>query len=190
MVQFKEIKTGKRKILIKSLIILFFLISFGEFLRSQERKRDEVEYKAIEYFCNNIDSIIPSLEMSNIRFSGKTKAVPSSVFNIADCIGEINLLKDSIPNKVFIDSLDKILNTINYPEIKIGRKCFKSTNRIFDANNKSIYTLNLFNSIEYKGSTYVELFLINKKLRAYIVVLKFKDRTNNDISHFVKSRIY
>ncbi len=127
---------------------------------------------------------------NNWRFSGKIKTTPSNVFNIADCIGEINLLKDSIPNKVFIDSLDRIFNTINYPEIKIGRKCFKSTNRIFDVFNKSVYTLNLFNSIEYKGSTYVELCLINKKLRAYIVVLKFNDQTNNIISHFVKSRIY
>lgn len=190
MVKFKIIKTGKRKILIRFFLILFFFISFEEYLISQEREGDVVEYKAIKYFCNNIDSIIPGLEISNMRFSGKTKASPSNVFNIADCIGEINLLKDSIPNETFIDSLDQAFSTINYPEIKIGRMCFRSTNWLFDLFNKSVYTLNLFNSVKYNGSTYVELYLINKKQRAYIVVLEFNDQTNNIISHFVKSRIY
>lgn len=190
MEQFKEIKTGKRKILIKPFLIVFLFFSFGDFLLSQESESDEVEYKAIEYFCNNIDSIIPAMEISNIRFSGKTRAAPSNVFNIADCIGEINLLKDSIPNETFIDSLYRAFSTINYPEIKVGRMCFRSTNRFFGWFNKSIYTLNFFNSVEYKGITYVELYLINKKLRAYIVVLKFNGQPNNDITHFVKSRIY
>lgn len=157
---------------------------------SQESKSEVVAYKAIEYFCNNIDIIIPGLEISNIRFNGKTKAAPSNVYYIADCIGEINLLKDSIPNKVYIDSLDRAFRAINYPEIKIGKKCFKSTNRLFDLFNKSVYTLNLFNSVEYKGSIYVELYLINKKQKAYIIILKFNDQTNNNIIHFVKAWIY
>jgi len=190
MVILKKMKTGKKKILIKQFLILFFFISFGEFLLSQECKSDEVEYKAIEYFCNNINSIIPGLETSRIRYSGKSKGTPSDVFNIADCTGEINLLKDSIPNKIYLDSLDQALNIFNYTEIKTGRKCFKSINRLFDVFNKSVYTLSLFNRVEYKESTYVELYLINKKLRAYIVVLKFNNRPNNGISHFVKSRIY
>jgi hypothetical protein len=190
MIQFKEIETGKIKILIRPFLLLLFYTFFGDFLLSQEKKSNEFEYKAIEFFCDNINSIIPGLEISNIRFSGKTKAAPSNVFNVADCIGEINLLKDSIPNKIFLDSLDQSFNTFNYPEIKTGRKCFISTNRLFDVFNKSVYTLNLFNNIEYKGNTYVELYLINEKLRVYIIVLKLNKHSSGDINYYVKSRIH
>ncbi|MCK9450616.1 MAG: hypothetical protein M0Q90_02905 [Bacteroidales bacterium] len=190
MVKFKGTKIGKRKILIKLFLVLVFYTSFNDRLLSQENQIDKFEEKAIDYFCENLNSIIPSMAISNVRFSGKSKGIPSSVINISDCIGEINIMKDSIPNKTTLDSLDKLFNAYNYAEVKIGKKCFKSTNRIFNKFNKSIYTLNLFNKVEYKGNLYIELFLINKKLRAYIVVLKFNRDSNVVINYYVKSRIY
>lgn len=183
-------KTGRKRILIRQFLIAFLFFIFGNQLLSQECMNNKIEEKAIDYFCNNIELIIPGLDKSIIRFSGKTKGTPSSVFNIADCIGEINLLKDSIPNKCSLDSLYNALSAYNYAKIETGRYCFKSTGRIFDLFDKSIYVLNLFNQVEYKGDTYVELYLINDMLQAYIIVLRFHVHSNNEISHFVKSRIY
>jgi len=180
-------KVGREKILNKAFLLVFFFILLKNISFSQQIMSIKFEEKAIDYFCNNIDSIIPNMDKSKIRFNGKTKGAPSSVFNIADCQGEINLLKDSMPNSYFLDSLYKVFSTFNYPKIKINKKCLKSNKFIF---NNSIYTLNLFNSIEYKHNRYVELYLINKKLQSYIIIIKFDDHSDKVTNYFIKSRIY
>src|SRR5690606_21430735 len=90
-----------------------------------------LENKALDYFCNNISKIKPELARSNIKFTGYTFARASNVFEIANCLRDIKLIKDSIPNVELLDSLKELNAKRQFQEVKIEAKCSFLKKRIF-----------------------------------------------------------
>jgi len=156
--------------------IVLVLIVFSN-VNAQEKILEE---KALEYFCNNIYHINKEIVSVGIKFSGKVKGISSDAYDIAHCIGDINLLKDSIPISVFLDSLN---NTNS--KLKLETKAINSDCDLFKKHSLSrkIYSLSIFQAIEYKGAYYVELYLVNRKRSSWIICVKF-DKYNYEPSGF------
>lgn len=174
---------GIRKILDR-VIILFILLFSGFSLLGNSPKPYFLEQKALLYFCQNVKDINKNLIDFNVRFNGKTTGKPSSLFNIADCLGDICLIKDSIPNKNELDSLSKANKHKTYPVVSIGYpiNCEFLKKHVFAPFNKRIYTLYVFNAVKYNESYYVELFLKNKNRSTWVVCIKF-DESKNPVNH-------
>ncbi len=170
-------------------LIILICVLFNQFLYSQ--KQISLEEKAVVYFCNNIKQIKKSLIDYNIRFKWKTTGHHSSVYKIADCIGDISLIKGSIPNKTELNKQERLIssktcNIINIPPVG---GCNFLKKHVFAPFNKRIYTLQVFNAIEYKESYFVELYLANKNMQTWEIIVKF-NQDGEFIEHCISSIIY
>ena len=177
---------GTGKILDKIFLLLVFMFSCF-FLFGNDLKPYLIEQKAVRYFCENVKDINKNLIDFNIRFNGKTLGgKPSSVFIIADCLGDISLMIDSIPHKNELDSISEYNKNKLHPTISIGypEKCDFLRKYVFAPFNKWIYTLYVFNAIEYNGTYHVELYLVNKIRNSWSVVVVF-DESNNPVNHCI-----
>ncbi len=160
-------------------IVILVLVSLHSYTQNTS-----FEQKALEYFCNYLEDIKKETNIEKIVFSGKTQGVSSNAFDIADCIGDINYLKDSVANRPLLDSIEKANSLLTLRAKKLVRNCLVTRSN-FD--NRSKFTLYIFESIKYKNAHYVELYLKNKKEReVWIICLKFDDNTTNIISRCSK----
>lgn len=180
--------TGKRKIFKQ--VYLLIIIEILAFHANAQTKLN-LEEKALAYFCDNITEIDSKLNDCNIRFTGRTTGKLSRVYNIAECLGEINLMKNEIPNELELDGLTAINCSAKRNAINLSRpsKCSFLKKYIFAPYNKRIFSLSVFNAIEYHGNYYVELYLINKNLNEIIICIEF-DQEKKAIKHYVSSKIY
>src|SRR5690606_28816999 len=112
--------------------------------------------------CKNISTIKKGLAENKIRFTGYTIGKVSNVYELADCIGDIKLIKDSIPEVELLDSIKKLNAGYQLQKIKIEPSCPILKKRICAPFNKNVYTLHLFHALEYKGYYYVQIFLVNR----------------------------
>lgn len=167
---------GKKLNLNKAFLLLVSTLVFVPLLNAQELKG--LEQKAVAYFCNNVTEIKQGLIDYNIRFKGVTTGKPSRVYKIADCVGDIQLIKDIIPNKIELDSLENYHESIEYEKISIElpEKCSFLKKNVFAPFNKRVYTLQVFNSINYKGRYYVELYLANRNLNTWVICIAFNEK--------------
>ena len=149
---------GKKNNLNK--VILTILIVF--LITNISYSQVNYEEKAISYFCNNTFKIIPELEKSKIVFLGLNTSYPK-VYEIADCFGDINILKDSIPDKLFLDSLSFELSQRKTVNKKINISCKKINRKIFRLFRKNIFDMWVYNSVQYKKNNVVEIFEIRPK---------------------------
>jgi hypothetical protein len=168
---------------------LIFVLSVRN-SHAQYQAGRELETKAIHYFCNNIAIIKEKVTTKPIRFSGYTLAKASNVYEIADCFGDIKLIKDSIPNKLELDSLKKVNDLVPQHKIKIKAKCSIFTKNIFSNFDRDIFTLYVFNGIEYHGYYYVQLFLFNKNQGNWTFAIRFDRKTNEAIDYCLTGTIY
>lgn len=160
-------------------------------LHVNAQKGLKLEDKALSYFCNNISQVESKLIDYNIRFSGRTTGELSRVYNIAECLGEISLIKNDIPNELELDSLTAINTKVEKNVIALSKLpgCPFLKKRIFAPFNKRIYSLNVFNAVEYHGKYYVEILLKNKNLNTWIICVEI-NKEGKAIKHFVSSMIY
>jgi hypothetical protein len=128
-----------------------------------------LENTALEYFCSHIEEINKGLVDYNIRFSGYTLPKYSRIYNLASCENDINLFKDSIPNKDYLDELEKYYTEREAKKIKINYECEYLKRSVFAPFNKKVYTLHVFNAVEYKGKYYVEIYLVNKRMDTWTI---------------------
>lgn len=166
-----------------ALLIFHFLTGIS---LAQQAKPLTFEETAVQYFC---DQILKNDLLANVkvRFNGSTNGKKSKVYDVADCFGDINLLKDSIPNNSFLDSLDKF--NFNYPKknLKIKLKCREFKNHCIL--NKNAFRLNVYNAIEYKGNYCVEFFLVNRRLNTFTIVVNL-DKNMEPLSYCIKPLTY
>lgn len=154
-------------------IVLFFVAPLISFTQNINK-----EQKAIEYFCNNLEDIKRETDIKEIVFDGKSQGIASSAFDIAYCLGEINYLKDSVPNQAMLDSIDKANSKLSSKSKQLNF-CWPVTK--LRCNRKSKFTLYVFESIRFNNAHYVELYLKNKRMKeVWIICLKF-DETGTDI---------
>jgi len=165
----------RRPILMTILLLCFFIN-----LNSQENILEE---RALVFFCENISQIKEGIIDYNIKFSGRIMGKSSDVFDIADCLGDISLIENNIPD---IDGLDS-LSTVN-KKLIISSKHLKydcGFLRKFCVNKKS-YTLRVFEAIEYKNSYYVELYLVNKRRSSWVICIKLDMVKKEPIDYCIK----
>ena len=144
------------------------------------------EEKAISYFCIDIIEQIPLLKDVDIVFKGHTNGRPARIYDVADCLGNINLIKDSIPNRKFLDNLENELSKIEFNKRKIDVTCNKFKKNVFL--KRDFYYMIVYESIRYNEREVVEIFLLNKKRQMYVVVvIEFDDC--NQVSNFCTSQI-
>ncbi|HUX53332.1 MAG TPA: hypothetical protein VMV56_02840, partial [Williamwhitmania sp.] len=138
--------------MIKFIPILLLLIFENLTATSQPElpKGLSLEKEAVIYFCQNLNSIDKGLTDYNIRFNNYTNGVKSRIFDVADCEGDINLIKNLIPNRSYLDSLDCDSRSEVEKRQKILVDCKFLKKTIFAPFNKRIYTLYVFNAVEYK----------------------------------------
>lgn len=165
------------KIAIFKIILVFFVFSN---VKAQEKMLEE---KAIDYFCKNFEKINKEAIAFDVKFSGKTLGISSDAYDIAHCIGDINLLKDSIPISVFLDSLNNMNSKLKLKAKTIKYDCDLFKNKFF---SKKIYSLSVFEAIEYKGAFYVELYLVNKRRSSWIFCVKFDKNKDEPSGFFIK----
>jgi hypothetical protein len=149
-----------------------------------------LERKALNYFCDNISNIKKGLSDNKIRFSGYTIGKVSNIYELADCIGDIELIKDSIPNVEVLDSLIELNERYQYEKIKIISSCPILNKHIYSPFNKNIYTLHLFHALEYNGYYYVQVFLINRNRQTWTLGVRFDKSSLDVVDHCLSSLIY
>ncbi|MDP4280869.1 MAG: hypothetical protein Q8867_01840 [Bacteroidota bacterium] len=171
---------------LNKLLLFIYLIQIQGLLFSQVVQQTlTLEEKALIYFCNNVESINKNLNDYKIKFSGKTTGSASNVYDIADCIGSINLIRDSIPGGNILDSLRDYYKGLNLEPKKLNFTCNSLQKRIMHSTSQN-YSLQIFHAIEYKGYYFVEIFLANKKNSNWIVGVKFDRVSLEPISYCVK----
>jgi len=146
--------------------------------------------KAITFFCENISIIDKDLSEQKIKFDRYSNGMASKVYDIAYCTGDIDLIRNEIPNKLELDSIEiHYSNKQCYQNISVEFCKSLLKKRIFAPFNKKIYKLYLYNPIEYNSFYFVEIYLINKRLNSEIIVIKF-NKDLNVIDNCKKSIIY
>ncbi|WP_162428206.1 hypothetical protein [Pontibacter pudoricolor] len=180
---------GKRLNLSKKTILIVFIIFKVGSLHSQSFPSPES--KAVVYLCENILKVDPNLTKHKIKFMSRTTGRPSKVYDIANCISDINVLKDSIPNEQFLDSLENYhkTNTSLNEQKGIDTNCefFKRRIGFF---TKNFFAMSVYNAIQYKDSYFVEIFLVNEKMGMYkIIAIEFNEQ-GSVVSHCLKTIIY
>lgn len=164
----------------RSFVLISLIILFTVFKTSgQERMLEE---KALRYFCDNINNIQKGLTVYNFQFSGKTEGVASDIFDIADCIGEISLIKNEIPNEAYYDSINKLNNQNRLPKKAIIIKCSFIKRITF---RHYSYKLKVYNAITYDNAYYVEIFLVNKNRNSWVFCVKFNEDQEVE-EHFLR----
>jgi hypothetical protein len=159
-------------------IVLFVFIFSNVYAQDKP-----LEEKALEYFCNNIKQINKDIVDLKIKFSGKTQGLASDAFDIADCIGKISFIKDSIPNASFLDSINNINSNSSLKAHPLVSDCEFFRKRVLD--NRS-YKLSVFNAIEIYDNYYVELYLVNKKRSSWVFCIKFDKKNKEPIGYCLK----
>lgn len=163
------------------------MLSFIKLGSAQITNHSTIEEKAVKYFCDQVLTKETPINKLKIQFDGATNGKPSKVYDVANCLGDINLLKDSIPNRIYLDSLEQKLSQRKRTVIKISTRCEQlSKHSLF---KKSDYRLYLYNAIEYNGIYCVEFFLANKKNSTYTIVVSL-DKNLVPLNYCIKAITY
>ena len=171
----------------KIFCLIFLVHSFTILGYAQITSHSTIEEKAVKYFCENVLTKETQINQLKIQFDGATNGKPSKVYDVANCLGDINLLKDSIPNKIYLDSLEQQLSQRKSSVIKINTRCeLLSEHSLF---KNSDYRLYLYNAIEYNGIYCVEFFLANKKNSTYTIIVTL-DKNSVPLNYCIKAITY
>ena len=153
----------------KSFVIAVLLLFSTKIANAQAP--ENLESKAVNYLLENMTSIDKNLEHVKIYYKKTTDGRPTKVFAVAHGVGDINLVKDSIPNKDYLNQLDDGNN--NIPS-SFQVKKLDIVNNKRNKKGKIKNELSVFNAIEYKGNMYVQLTLSNTESRRYeTIIVKF-----------------
>ena len=167
--------------------LIFLLHSFIMLGYAQTTDHSTIEEKAVKYFCDHVLIKEKQINQLKIQFDGATNGKPSKVYDVANCLGDINLLKDSIPNRIYLDSLEQKLSQRKRTVIKISTECEQlSKHSLF---GKSNYRLYLYNTIEYNGIYCVEFFLANKENSTYTIIVTL-DKNLVPFNYYIKAITY
>jgi hypothetical protein len=161
----------------RSTILIGLLVFFA--LANIYGQKEILEEKALKYFCENINEIQEGITNYNLQFSGKTEGVAGSIFLIADCFGEISLIKNEIPNEAYLDSIYESNKKLSFVAKKVRYDCDFIKKHVF---SKESYKLRIFETVEYKNAYYVEIYLIDNQKNAWIFCVKF-DRNKELAEH-------
>jgi hypothetical protein len=134
-------------------LLLIFVIVKGNQLD------EKLETKAVKYF---IELTEISNKEASFRIPKFTAGTPSKIYDIADALNKINLLKDSIPERERLDRIEKYNNEDSLLNRKIQIK-LPAQKR---SKKGSRMGMRVYNAIEYEGKYYVEIVLFSSKFNS------------------------
>jgi hypothetical protein len=132
-----------------------------------EHKEVDIERKAVEnsyaFFCSRIIDSDSSLAEATIIFNGRTASAYSRVIYIADCIGDIDLLSNYIPNEGYLERLQAHYDMLP-PECHEVSHPGKRTKKfvLFPNRHDDLCNLYIYRPIEYRGTFYVLYYVLFK----------------------------
>ncbi len=188
MEKLQKIRIGKKSGF-SSLILLMTFTCLSSYLKAQSNING-LENKAVKYFCEHISEINKDFIDTKIRFKGYTLEKYSRVYKIASCESDINLFKDSIPNKNYLDSLEQVYIIKEANKIKIEYLNKNLKRHIFAPFNRKIYTMHVFNAIEYDNFYYVEIYLVNRGMATWSIGVKFDKESLDPVNQCYSYLIY
>lgn len=168
-------------------LVIFLLQSFVMLGYAQVTNPVTIEEKAVKYFCDQVLITETLINQFKIQFDGATNGIPSKVYDVANCLGHINLIKDSIPNKIYLDSLEQEFSQRERTVIRINAGCGQLSKRFLF--KRSGYRLYLYNAIEYNGIYCVEFFLANRGNSTYTIIVTL-DKNLVPLSYCIKAIKY
>jgi hypothetical protein len=173
---------------LKIFCLTFLLCPFTMDAYTQITSPNTVEEKAFKYFCDQVLLQETRINQFRIWFDGSTNGKPSKIYDVANCLKHINLLKDSIPNKAYLDSIEQKYAQTKSNIIKISTPCKRfSKQTLFKKNG---YRLYLYNAIEYNGNYCVEFLLANKKNSTYTIIVTLDKNLLVPLNHCIKAITY
>ena len=133
----------------------------------EEHRVREIEQKLVDnsylFFCDKIIDSDTSLADATIVFEGRTASAYSPVIYVADCTGDVDMVKNSIPNRDYIDRLQAHYDELP-PEYREVTDHDKRTKKfILFPGKKVICYLNIYRPIDYKGKYYVLFYVLFEK---------------------------
>ncbi len=170
----------------KSVILFFILLVYPVLLSAQTILT--LESEAVAFFDKNVSKIDRDIPNSKVIFPHITEEKNANVYELANIIGDIKLIKDSIPDKIYLDSLEFIYNN----SAAVSKKILisKSIKKKYSKSiNGQTYRLFVFNAINYRNNEYVELLLIDIKTNLNVIIfIKFCNGLPKD--YFIQKMTY
>lgn len=153
------------------IVILLFLALFSNSTRAQKIDEQHIVDLSLEYLCDSILDSDEYLSSAFIKYSGKIVPKYSSVYDVANCTGEIDFMTYPISNKELLDSLDNLYNSIQLTQGKANIKCkkIKKCNGLFKK-KINVYRLYVYYPILYNSKIYNILYFYGSNIKVYICV--------------------
>ncbi|MFT4223741.1 hypothetical protein [Dysgonomonas sp.] len=175
---------GKKEFL-KTVVFIIFL-TFVQNFNAKEIINSDVTKKSYTFFCDSImknDSILASID---IYFDGIANKQVSDIFYIADCLNDISLIKDSIPNKKELNKLER-----KQKKSKINPMLLEIQPSLFVAEEtQHSFKLIINSPVIYRNYIYQEYKLVNKYNEIRRVIIKIDIDSFEPIDYCTKSFIY
>ncbi|BAU56160.1 hypothetical protein MgSA37_04357 [Mucilaginibacter gotjawali] len=144
-----------------------------------------MELSAAGYFYNHILKIESSLKNISVKKPHFIEG-PSEIYDVAYATGDINMLKDSVPNRKYLDSINMV-NT----EVRRNTKTNIPIHIRYHQGghlNGPIYKMRLYKSVLYKGNTYVVIHL-NDKRSGHEEIICVKFYGDEIVNYYIKSLV-
>lgn len=177
----------EKKEFLKVALFVFFFAYIQNIKAKEIVDNDTITSKSYSFFCNNImknDSILMSID---IYFDGIANKQVSDIFYIADCLNDISLIKDSIPNKKKLAKIDKKAKKQKSKKVK---KLEIDYLLFLPEETMNSFNLLICSPLTYKESVYQEYRLINKYNEIRRIIIEIDKNTFEPIGYCSNSFIY
>lgn len=146
----------------------------------------DITNRSYLFFCDSIVKNDSSLVSMEIFFDGIANKQISDIFYISDCIGEISLIKDSIPNKKELNKLEKKHRKTKVNPLVLD---IKSSIFLLEETHDSLRLI-ICSPVIYKDSIYQEYKLVSKYNEVKRVIIKIDKDSFKPLNYCITSFIY
>lgn len=131
---------------------------------SERIAREELEQTIVDnsytYFCDRIIDNDEFLAEATIIFSGKTATAYSRVIYVANCAGDIDLIRNIIPNRDYINALQEHYDLLPPDYLKVTNTGKRTKKFVLLKKNKILVDLYIFRPIRYKDTYYILYYIL------------------------------
>jgi len=142
-------------------VILLLFIVFN--MAAQEEVgtfEQEIVDNSYTFFCEQIIDSDENLTDVTIRFNGKTSTAYSRVIYVANCLGDIDLVTNQIPNRDYIYDLQEHYDKMPPHYIKVSDLDSRTKKFVFKKSNKILADLYIFRPIVYRDYHYILFYIL------------------------------
>ncbi len=127
----------------------------------------EIEQKLIDnsyiFFCDRIIDSDSNLKEAAIIFDGNTATAYSRVIHVANCAGDIDLIRNVIPNREYLDRLQAHYDHLPPEYLKVSDISKRTRKFVLMPRKRVICELYIFRPIEYRNVYYILYYVLFEK---------------------------